>query len=1183
MATINRAFTGKMTLDTQPFRVQEADYLESLNITRDAPNEAEDVVVSNVIGNALVSYSLPPGSTNKVIGKYPDKIRNRVYIFVWCSNDHDLILYYDKDNDTIVKLIENIADTDGDILDFNPSKKINHIDIIYDDQNGDLLFWTDGNSTPKKINVQHIADGDYTTIKRPFIESAKAPFLAPPTCTYGSDATRDSNSLRRTMFQFCVRPQYDDFEKGCLFSFSKIPLPVGFYGSDNDIDNTKNNFITITIPTGDENVIALEVGMRYSIGDAWSDVVLVAALNKDQLGILNNTTYQLLFYNDLTYPPITDGVQYVDGVQVVPLFFWVPQLADCQAMANGNVPVYGAITEGYNNFPINELQVTLTAENITNVPPDSDPPAITYTNFSGPDFLGYQFTVNGSIVDGTVYSVSFTVGTTPDPTTYTASYTSVPGDTVDDVATAMYNSIASTYSTDYFVSFPPGYGFPPFASDQFGVGVLHSNPGDVSVSAPSVIVTSGGSTPGEVATEKTWMQNCPYAFGLVYFDEQGRDMPGVVTFSNPVDSENDFLLTTPSFSTDTGERQTPVISASINHLPPAGAVKYAWVRRRLQYENWLEYETCDFQDPSDGFYYLCLNNIEQYKEDNSQFIYGTAPITESGEQRIKILDGITTDQYDGNTWGQDYQILGTVTRTLTGGASPANDKIFIKIKAPASAPTPTYQANMLVMVYTPKQNPTTDATSVYYEWGETYDIYELDGVSYHRGGDQDQTASQAAEFTWEEGDVYFHVRTMYNELLTDPYAEDTVSVMDENYSDFFASAVNDNGRAQVIEVNAQHVYAPVLYRFGGAYQAGTTVNNTPDFYFENFDEASRSWGDIRKLYIRNQYLYCIQKFKIGIIPILLQIIRDTTGNPLEANSDQLLNKINYPYNEDVGIGDVPESFASDKDAMYGVDDYRGVVWRLSQNGITKISVVFECNSFFTSKLKYFRKSLNNGNPPNGSSVYAGDPTVYGVFDALTNKYIIALEEINRYNSQGYQIFHQDPYTIAFNEVRNQMEGFESFLSYHPENMVCLDTLLIAFHNGETWKFTTDAPRCNFFGVQYGAYITGVFNDNGLQKKTWQSIAQLANDTWEIPLMYTNINTYPGQRQESKLIPDNFTKLEGQPTSAIRRDIHSPGGWNNGNYLKGSYLVIKLVKQNASSLIYLNGISIKYVDSPLTTQ
>lgn len=1157
MALMNRVYNGKLNLDTQPFRMPEGDFIEALNITRDSPGEAEDIVVTNVIGNQRVVYNLPTG-TNKVIGKFPDKLRNRVYYFIWNSFSQDLILYYDRDTDTIITLIRNLVDTDGDILDFNPSKRINHVDIIYRDE-GDLVFWTDGNSTPKKMNVTHIQDGIYSTIKEAFIEVAKMPPLTPPVSQYGNDLNRASNALRRKLFQPAYRWEYDDFEKSTFSSYGKIPLPVGYYGSDNDFDNTFNNFITITVETGDENVTAIEIAVRNNIGAAWGDFVLVASLNKEQLGIPDNSTYQFLFYNDGVYPPISDGVQYVNGVQVVPLFDWVPQLADTQSSPNGNVISYGAITENYDNYPVSELDVTMTAENVTNSPPDSDPPAITYTG-GGQNFT---FTVSGSVQDGTEYTINAYNTMTG---FVLASYFSQPGDTINDVATELYNTINPAYAASLI---PPS-----FSVILPGVGA----PWSISI----VVLPTGGGGSGTISTEKTWLWNATYIFGLVYVDEQNRDMPGVTTYVNPVDSNNDFAVTTPQFSEDGGDPQTPVISASINHLPPEGAVKYYWVRRRQTYGTFLFYETCDVQDDTD-FYYFCLANIEKYKEDNSQFIYGSAPIT--SESRIKIIAGITASAYNGDVWTQDYQILGTVTKTLTGGSSPDDDKLFIKVNKPQAAVSPAYTVNMLVMVYTPALNPTSLADSVYYEWGEAYDIYEDNGVRYHRGMDQDQTASQPAEFTFAEGDVYFHQRTMYDTLLSTitPLTSDTVSLMDANYSDFFDSAVNDNGRAQAIEVNAKQTYNPVLIRHGLEYQSGTNVNETNRFYFENFIEADRQYGDIRKMYIRDRYLRVYQKFKVGIVPILLQIIRDTAGNPLEANSDILLNKINYPYAGNYGIGDVPESFAADNYADYFVDDYRGVVCRLSQDGITVLSIVYECNSFFTSKLPYYRKSLNNGNPPNGSSVYTGDPSVYGVFDAFTNKYIIALEEINRYNDQGFLTFHQDGYTISFNEVRNQMEGFESNLSYKPENMVCLDTLLIAFKDGALWKFTQDAPRCNFFGIQYDAYITGVFNDSGLEKKTWKSVTELSNDVWECPVIYTNVTSYGSTRQQSKLIPNNFARLEGNWSSSILRDINSPGGWVNGSTMKGNYIVIRFLKQNASTLIYLNGTSVTFVDSPLTSK
>lgn len=143
MAIINRVFNGKLNLDTSDYRMPQADYSDALNITRDAQGEGQDLVVTNVLGNQKVSFTLPSG-TNKRMGSFPDPVRNRIYYFIWNSNGYNLWLYYDKTNDTIVKILEDLTDTGNvPVLDFNPSKRINHIDIIYRDNEGDLQFCTD--------------------------------------------------------------------------------------------------------------------------------------------------------------------------------------------------------------------------------------------------------------------------------------------------------------------------------------------------------------------------------------------------------------------------------------------------------------------------------------------------------------------------------------------------------------------------------------------------------------------------------------------------------------------------------------------------------------------------------------------------------------------------------------------------------------------------------------------------------------------------------------------------------------------------------------------------------------------------------------------------------------------------------------------------------------------------------
>ncbi len=1258
MPTTNRILNGKLNLDVDNYALPPGDYLDALNITRDSKGQNQDKVVANVPGNTLISYTLPAG-TNKCIGSFADLVRNRIYYYVWNSAGNHSWLYYDGASNTITKLIEDLTDTGGEaVLDFDPSKRINHIDVINRDEEGDLVFWTDGNTTPKCANVTRILNAEYSVIKSSFIETAKKPFLSAPTCAYGTDTSRESNSLRRTLFQFSARPVYDDFQKATLSTYSKVPLPVGYYGSDNDTETTANNFITVTIETGDEDVAKLEIYMRYNTGNTWSDFLLVGAIDKEQFSVPDNSTYSFLFYNDGVYPTL----EVSDAIR---LYDYVPLLADAQVMGNGTTPVYGSITEGYNPYPQGQLDVVITAANVTNVPPDTNPPTLVYTS----NGVTWTFTVGGIIPTGTVFKI---IANVPGSGVVVfADYTSLVGDTDIIVSSALWTYINTHY---------PGY---PDGAPVGAIFYVKPPVPGFSVLGIQVDVLPVG---GTIQTEKTWLWSANYIFGLVYVDEQNRDMPGVTNFISNTNTDNDFSVTTPSFSLVGTDVQTPVISASINHLPPEGAVKYYWVRRRQTYDTFLFYETCDFQE-EDGYYYLCLGNIAGYKENNSQFKYGSIPV--SSESRVKVIAGVTTHAYDGDIWTQDYQVVGVVTRTMTGGVSPDDDRQFVKIKKPSSAPSPAYKANMLIMLYTPIAPPVTDTDSVYYEWGEAYDIYESGGVKYHRGKDQDQTASQAAEFTWEEGDVYFHQRTMYRSKTfdDDPFNNDTLNIMDAGFSDFFESSVNDNGRAQIIDVNAKRRYNPVLVRFGGAFESGSNINNVNRFDFLNFDEYDRGRGAIRKLFLDKRRMVVFQQFDVGVVPVFTQIIKDTSGNPLEANSDQLLNKINYPYIGKFGIGDLPESFAYGKGAMYFADNNKGVICRLSADGVTPISTLYMCSAFFIPTLASFGNNLDNGVPAEGET-YTGNPSVYGVFDSYLDKYVVALEEINRYsdinsfigyrvdsglnddvyfygtivpevdvklvmqaangddqsvtyttvegdtistviaslislanalpaglftasnvsnttpigsiplpagitldgievsNVAGFDVtaflvvtprlvFHQDPYTLSFNEVRNSTEGFESFLSYHPENMVALNNLLITFKDGAFWRHDDPAFN-NFYGVAYDSSISVCFNDNINLKKVFERVAYQANQKWvsedDVDIYTSLVNPQTGLVQKSLLRDFDYIVDEGGYFASFLRDINSKSvaleGLYNGDYLTGYFIVVRF-KCSSDEYAFIN--------------
>ncbi len=88
---MNRVFNGRLNYDDDVFRVPHGDYIDALNITRDSSSVSKDEVVSNVMGNDLVNFTLHSG-TNKTIGRHEDKTRNRIYQFIWNSLGYQFIM-----------------------------------------------------------------------------------------------------------------------------------------------------------------------------------------------------------------------------------------------------------------------------------------------------------------------------------------------------------------------------------------------------------------------------------------------------------------------------------------------------------------------------------------------------------------------------------------------------------------------------------------------------------------------------------------------------------------------------------------------------------------------------------------------------------------------------------------------------------------------------------------------------------------------------------------------------------------------------------------------------------------------------------------------------------------------------------------------------------------------------------
>lgn len=410
----------------------------------------------------------------------------------------------------------------------------------------------------------------------------------------------------------------------------------------------------------------------------------------------------------------------------------------------------------------------------------------------------------------------------------------------------------------------------------------------------------------------------------------------------------------------------------------------------------------------------------------------------------------------------------------------------------------------------------------------------------------------------------------YNSFKIDVINANPVQVIEKTYNDYYPIQANSNGRPTVIDKDAARIYCPTLLRWGLSYQQNTNINNTNRFKSANFDECDRSKGDIQRFKARQRVLRVFQKRGVGQYGVYARFIQNNNGESQLVTTNDIItaNNIQY-YAGDYGVGDYPTSLVSASMQDYFVDPNRGYQVRLSGDGLTTISEIYKGQYLIRNLLtKYNRPYIR----PNGFKA-----NILGYYDYFEEQYVCVLQG-GTYS--GDFIDTIDDYTFAFNEKNN---GYSSFYDFHPDIAICAEDVTYSFLNGVMWQHTNTNNYCNFYGVQYNAYITTVFNENLISKKTWVSLTEIANNIWVCPIIYSNMNSYGTQRQETNLIAQDFATLESNYHASLLRDTHSIGGILNGNQIKGNYIVVKFQANNASNFVFLSEISAKFIISNLTNK
>ena len=1114
-----------MDADSSPYQLAHNAYIDGQNITRDAVTSNQDKIISNIVGNRLVNYTYHAGGTSVTIGAFSFQLRNTIIEFAWHPTGYHSIIEYNNTTRVRTKIFENLTDSGGvDILGFTQFGKITSVDVYpRPATEGDLIAFLDSLGRPTIINIQNFKAGLYTPVTRDIIDFCRvAPLFAPAT-VYANDTTRRTNNTRNKLFRFKQRWVFNDNEKSVCSPISELSYPLNVLDDTYTSVVTNNNVINCVFHSGAKNVKKVEILMSYvDRTNNWSDFVLVESYDKAANGIGNDIDFSYSFYNDSTYAPIsiTESIQ---------LYSYIPDLANAMIFPNGNVALFGGITEGYNLDLV--PNVVNTVLDVAAGSGGGGQGNLSVVLTSNTNYLGFQkmiYVFSGIPAVGT--SISIKVKRFSDGAEIQINgslpYVTIAGDTSDSIISHFFTTLSQVAAIHS-------------GSSELTLTINRTTyedfTGTSTRSQVTIVAPSTSLLPNPIPT---WLWGTKRKIAIAYFDQHGKTNGILYTGEINFQAYRDDVA---------GLVYIPSINTKIYHVPPIWAYSYQFLfnKDQTQYIFWA---SVDVNTSETDYIYFDVTNFGLNASKNPTTSTVLSYSFKEGD-RIRLIKAIGTTTYFNDTF--DAAVVGLVAEPKISGVTQTG-KTFLKIKKTAPFSNATFTPNnhyYLLQIYRPVQQSANKANEVFFEFGQGYPILNPGTNTRIHGGqvtNQSTDYSIPAEFNFSKGDSYFRSRS----VPTTDTGVTTFYVQDRNFVDFYISAVSSiDGRPNIIDVNAKRSYYSTLVRFTQAYQADTNINGFSICYPNDFDQYDLGAGDIMRFSRRAKYLRCFFKFRIGKIPLYAQIQKQSDGSRNLIVTDKLINPIDY-YEGNFGMGESKESLASLNYADYFADTNKGVFCRVSEDGITPISLIYRFNSF------------SNDNLP----VRVGNYKIYGAIEQKSNNYVAALEATDIIPAK----------TLVFDETSNV---YESFVSYQPEMMCSIGNLLVSFKAGQLW--THDNPVYNnFYGVQYDSYITLVFSDIPSANKVFKTISETANVVWDAPSMNTNIESYAGTLQSSNLIAADFTKQEGKYNAPILRDANSLGGVNNGDEMRGSYLVVKLRAVAASSLVTLNIVSLHYIPSPV---
>jgi len=305
-----------------------------------------------------------------VLGSVEDEQRGFIYFFLTensASHANDMIVQYSFDTDKY-KIVFKNSWLNFDLSSFVKANVVSK-SFQRDGVLQTILYFTDNDNPPRKINVDRAISGDYNNFSTTELDIALSTMRAapttPPTFRFESDDSVTDNNFEQNPMQYATQIIYKDGEESALSPYSK--LAVSQAGAFGGLETTNYNVVRYT-----DNVCQISHNISLTHPDIKRVRLLArrgnsggffivdefdpnADLDRDIYGgtkVYNKETGEYKFFNNILGQTISDTT-------AQKLYDNVPLKARGQAVIENRL-MFSNYTEGYENSTIDPTHVSIT-------------------------------------------------------------------------------------------------------------------------------------------------------------------------------------------------------------------------------------------------------------------------------------------------------------------------------------------------------------------------------------------------------------------------------------------------------------------------------------------------------------------------------------------------------------------------------------------------------------------------------------------------------------------------------------------------------------------------------------------------------------------------------------------------------------------------------------------------------